>query len=81
MTEGWKPGPEHAGGEVTPEERAQHGPALDGYISTRCHLAFGGCDDPACVCRCHFDQAELREHEDPRAGLVDPKKTDPGGIE
>lgn len=30
---------------------------LLGYTSTRCHYRYLGCQDRACVCRCH-DQAQ-----------------------
>lgn len=35
---------------------------LWGYVSMRCSLAYRGCDDRACACRCH-DQARTIEEQ------------------
>jgi hypothetical protein len=36
---------------------------MDGFWSSRCEYAVGGCDDLACVCTCH--DMESFEFEEP----------------
>lgn len=49
--------------EPTERQGKEHRKGMDGFWSSRCEYAVGGCDDLACVCTCH--DMESFEFEEP----------------